>query len=512
MSRPCFVMVVLKLHGNIDMNKKIVIVGGGPAGLAAGIYSRLAGFDSLVLESHGLPGGLCTAWSRNNYTIDGCVHFIVGSGPGSAFHELWKELGVMDGVDPQNDFVYHNDFFHFRFADGREIRFSGDLEKFKKELIAFSPDDKKNILAFTSAVESLSGFEPPLDILKGFSNIIKAGIKSFPYLFSIFKWKNTSIEKFASRFKSRELREAFIRLWYPEYNMLYILLLLDWLRRKVAGYPKINSLGFSKLLEKQLLEKGGTIRYNSRVDKILFDNGKAIGVRLESGEEITGDYIINTAASPWSLNQLLGLSSGDNYPITPPLVHITYGSSYDFSNYESAACGLQLELQPPVEMTGEKRDFVLVHIYNFVDNLAPTGKTLVKVMFPTDYYFWKDLRDNNRPQYNKEKEKASAVVLEAMERYFPGFTQSVDMTDVATPVTFYRYTANQEGSLIAWGAVPGTPMMLKKTILGKKNLYLAGHWVMPGGGVPQAALSARHAVQAICLDEKIRCHFPASDC
>jgi len=90
-----------------------------------------------------------------------------------------------------------------------------------------------------------------------------------------------------------------------------------------------------------------------------------------------------------------------------------------------------------------------------------------------------------------------------MDRYFPGFSESVEMTDVATALTFHRYTSNQEGSLIAWGAVPKTPMMLPKTLPGINGLVLAGHWVMPGGGVPQAVLSGRHAVQLICRKERI---------
>ena len=93
---------------------RIVIIGGGVAGLSSGIYARRAGFEAVVLEKHNLPGGLCTAWKREAYTIDGCVHFIMGSGHGSALHEMWRELGVFETLDPEKDFVYHDDFFHNR--------------------------------------------------------------------------------------------------------------------------------------------------------------------------------------------------------------------------------------------------------------------------------------------------------------------------------------------------------------------------------------------------------------
>lgn len=80
--------------------KKIVIVGGGAAGLSAGIYARQAGFEAVILEKNTIPGGLCTTWKRNGYTIDGCVHLLMGSGKGSTFHKMWKELGVFETLDP----------------------------------------------------------------------------------------------------------------------------------------------------------------------------------------------------------------------------------------------------------------------------------------------------------------------------------------------------------------------------------------------------------------------------
>jgi phytoene dehydrogenase-like protein len=189
-------------------------------------------------------------------------------------------------------------------------------------------------------------------------------------------------------------------------------------------------------------------------------------------------------------------------------VHVVFGSSYEFPGYESAACGLQLELSPPIRMSGEERDFLLVHVYGFAEDLAPPGKVLVKAMYPTHYARWARLRAGGRG-YREAKKRAAAACIEAMERYFPGFGGSVEMTDVATPVTFHRYTENQLGSLIAWGAVPGAPMTLKRTVPGVERLVLAGHWRMPGGGVPQAALSGRHAVQWICRREGIAADWPA---
>jgi phytoene dehydrogenase-like protein len=485
--------------------KTVLIIGGGPAGLSAGSYCRMAGLEPIVFERHSLPGGLCTAWKRKGYTIDGCVHFIMGSGPGSSFHELWRELGVFDEVDPIDDFHYHDDFFHFRYANGNALRLETDLSKLEASLCSAYPGDAKTLRQFVEAVESLDGFSAPLDLLRGWKNTTHVARQALPYLKPLRRWQNTSIEAFSRQLRSRELREAFLRLWYPDYNMLYILLIMGWLGRRLAGYPQINSLGFSKILEKKMLERGGEVHYSTAVTRIVVESGRAQGVELESGEIVRGDHVIAAAASPETLGRLLpgARLKTPRIPITQPLVHVSLGSSYDFSGYESAACGLQLELEPRVEMAGEPRDFLLIHVYNFAHSLAPEGKTLVKAMFPTSYFRWSAAKSASPAHYAELKERDAQAVIEAIERYFPGFRSTVDMIDVATPVTFRDYTANQEGSLIAWGAVAGAPMMLPKTVPGIDGLLLAGHGVMPGGGVPQAALSARQAVQWICRREKI---------
>jgi len=50
------------------------------------------------------------------------------------------------------------------------------------------------------------------------------------------------------------------------------------------------------------------------------------------------------------------------------------------------------------------------------------------------------------------------------------------------------------------------PMMImgvKKKLPGLENLYMAGHWVEPGGTVTLAAASGRAAVQLICHQEGV---------
>ncbi|HEY4789533.1 MAG TPA: hypothetical protein VIH57_25960, partial [Bacteroidales bacterium] len=100
-------------------------------------------------------------------------------------------------------------------------------------------------------------------------------------------------------------------------------------------------------------------------------------------------------------------------------------------------------------------------------------------------------------------------VISELERRFERFGEQVEMIDVATPMTYKRYTGNWQGTYEGWLLTPKTMRTrMSKTLPGLHNFYMAGQWVEPGGGLPTAALSGRNVIQLIC--KKDRKKFNAS--
>ena len=64
-----------------NTKEKVIIVGGGIAGLSAGIYALKAGFEAEVYEKNAIPGGECMGWNRKGYHIDNCIHWLTGTDP-----------------------------------------------------------------------------------------------------------------------------------------------------------------------------------------------------------------------------------------------------------------------------------------------------------------------------------------------------------------------------------------------------------------------------------------------
>jgi hypothetical protein len=72
-------------------SKKVVIVGGGIAGLCAGVYARRCGCEVEVLEMSEPAGGLATS-RRRVITPSKPVHWVLVSSPKGPMYARWKEI------------------------------------------------------------------------------------------------------------------------------------------------------------------------------------------------------------------------------------------------------------------------------------------------------------------------------------------------------------------------------------------------------------------------------------
>jgi phytoene dehydrogenase-like protein len=158
-----------------------------------------------------------------------------------------------------------------------------------------------------------------------------------------------------------------------------------------------------------------------------------------------------------------------------------------------------IRLHEPIAVGEETIEQIMLRVFNYSDRFAPPGKTVVQASLETTWDTWSDLRESSEANYRAEKERVAAQVVERLEMQFPGLATQVEMTDVATPYTTWRYTRNHRGSYMGWLPTPRALLTtLPRTLPGLKDFYMAGQWVLPGGGVPTCLFSGRHAIQILC--------------
>jgi phytoene dehydrogenase-like protein len=491
-------------------DKSIAIIGAGIAGLSAGCYGQMSGYRTQIFELHDKPGGLCTSWKRKGYTFDGCIHWLVGSGAGTSFNHIWQELGAVQG----RQMIDHQEFLRVEGAGGKTFIVYTDIDRLEQHMKELAPADAGVIEEFADAVRLFTRFDMPVDKpreLYGPLDGLKLGVKMLPFLGAWRKYGKTSIQDFAACFSDPFLRQAFATVFdLPDFPVMAILMTLAWMHKRDAGYPIGGSLAFSRAIERRYLDLGGEIHYKSRVERILVENDRVVGVRLVDGTEYRADLVISAADGHATIFDMLEgkYVSGeirrcyDEWPIFQPLVQVSLGVARDLSGEPHM---VTYDLEKPITIAGEARERLGVKHYCYDPSLAPEGKSVVEVMYPSNYAHWKEIAQD-RERYEAEKKHIAITVLEQLDRRFPGFTDDVEVVDVATPLTYQRYTGNWQGSMEGWmintetmGVTMGKGM--RKTLPGLENFYMIGQWVEPGGGVPTAAMSARNVMQIICLQD-----------
>ncbi|MAG13691.1 MAG: hypothetical protein CMN78_03740 [Spirochaetales bacterium] len=115
----------------------VSIIGAGIAGLSAGCYLQMNGYQTKIFEMHDRPGGLASSWKRNGYLIQGGFPGLAGSSAGSPFYALWCELIEMSGVH----FLYQPTEDVFEFPDGKRFHVYSNLDRLEAYMNKISPQD-----------------------------------------------------------------------------------------------------------------------------------------------------------------------------------------------------------------------------------------------------------------------------------------------------------------------------------------------------------------------------------
>ena len=108
-----------------DRKEKVIVIGGGIAGLTAGIYALKAGYEAEIFEKNPVVGGECMGWSRKGYHIDNSIHWLTGTDPKTGLWETWKTVGA---IDENTEYADTSKFYSSR-TGGREVTLWNDLDK-----------------------------------------------------------------------------------------------------------------------------------------------------------------------------------------------------------------------------------------------------------------------------------------------------------------------------------------------------------------------------------------------
>ncbi|WP_299534457.1 NAD(P)/FAD-dependent oxidoreductase [uncultured Streptomyces sp.] len=502
---------------------RVIVVGAGVAGLSTGAYAQMSGLRTRVFEKHVLPGGCCTAWSRDGYLFDYCIEWLIGTAPGNDAHRVWRELGALDGKTI-TDFELFNRVVD---EDGRSVTFYNDPDRLEAHLLSVSPADARLIRSFCRDLRRFVDIElypfltaPDLRTVRERAATLRTVLPAFRLF-----WRTaaTPMHRFADRFEDPLLRRAFRNIFFqdPEgFPLLPYLFNMAAAHHGNAGFPQGGSLGLARSLEERYTGLGGTVTYRARTEEVLVENDRAVGIRLRDGRTYYAEHVVAACDGRTAVYGLLGGRYtgpridrlydellGRPGTLFPAVVSAFVGIRGDLPAGDAHSTTYLLPADDAARLPGALQHSLVVQLRSrYADGFAPAGKSVVHCTYFSDYAHWQTLRRTDRRAYRAEKRKVAAFVRDFLERQWPGAAGRIELVDVASPATTRRYTGNHDGSILAWKAFSDADDVAadlvgkdRMRLPGLSGFSMAGQWVGMGGLI-RAASTGRFAVQYLCAE------------
>jgi prolycopene isomerase len=236
--------------------------------------------------------------------------------------------------------------------------------------------------------------------------------------------------------------------------MLYMFLLHG------AYIPRFRSHEMSTAIETRIRDCGGSVEYNTRVDKIMVKNGRVSGVETAQGDKISTNHVICNASPTLAYNFLLHPKSEVPRIAFKNVNARTEGVSsfvvYLGLDESSEALGLtEYSYFICDHMDLEKHYASLSYLYKpqlqaciclnaAIPDCSPTGTTLLSLTSVYQVGVWEAVTPEN---YVQAKRKVAEQLIDQFERATKTrIRDRIEEIEIATPQTFGRYTGAYKGS------------------------------------------------------------------
>ncbi len=474
----------------------VIIIGAGLGGLHSGIYlqSKNPGLRTLIVEQNNYPGGYASGFTTKGFYFDTGAESVLAYEQGFAAATI-KEFDFshpFHKVEPIEAFYQEDKIFNM-FS--KPEKFIAEIKKHHpdqvegiKSLIQTSLKIMDEINANKLDHKALT-FKTMLKILFKYPYLRKYGFKTFKaYLEEfitdeeVFEYFNLYCLWFGLKFEevSAPLGAHILGLGFAE----------------GLDYPEGGFGAFANKLAEHFVSRGGTIKYNSSVSKIIVEKKTAKGVQLKDGTIIDSDFVIANS----DLHKTIFNFIGRKHLSRRYLKHIAnLRMSVSGILLYLGVEGIDLQEYPPHFIIGKCNGIIPnvregkfdlnglgIRIPSNADIKLKNGNkdSIVVLGFPP--YDWNDnwkigKNGERTKEYRQLKRELTEEIIAVVEKAIPGVSKHIVLKRLATPYTFERYNSSTKGG---WYG-PAFNQKLPSFKSPIKNLFFTGSNV-GGSGVGQA--------------------------
>lgn len=489
----------------------VIVIGSGIGGLVTATQLAAKGAKVLVLESYIIPGGSSGYFEREGYHFDVGASMIFGFGEKGTTNLLTRALAAVDmKLETLPDPVQ----IHYHLPQELEIKVHRDYEKFLQELTARFPQEEVGIRRFYDECWQVFNCLNAMELLS---------LEELGYLMRVFfqhpgaclglvKYLPQNAGDIARRYIQDPELLKFIDMecycWsvVPADLTPMINAGMVFCDRHYGGinYPKGGVGQIAQKLVEGLEKKAGEIRYKSKVQQILLEKGKAIGVELTNGEKYFAKRIVSNATRWDTFDKLLPAEVmpskekrwQQRYQKSPSFLSLHLGVKAEVLPIGTECHHILLENWADLE---KEQGTIFVSIPTLLDpDLAPEGHHIIHAFTPSWLEEWQNLSPQD---YEAKKEAAAERLIDRLEVIFPGLNAALDYQEVGTPRTHRRFLNRQDGT---YGPIPQRKlagllgMPFNRTAI--SGLYCVGDSTFPGQGLNAVAFSGFACGHRIAVD------------
>ena len=489
------------------MDYQVLIIGGGLSGLTAGALLSKRGLKVGVIDKNYNPGGACGIFKRKGAIFDQGAAMLYGFGPrGFNAHRF-----VFNQLEEPIDIIKHDLLYRVNY-DGRRIDFCQDLEAFVGHLGEAFPEEKEGISRFYKDMAKIyrhvmqenPSYTTPdeVDPATSLKQLLKHPVSYLKFISYLNRSARSLLEGY---FKGTAIFNFFDKMtstycYATVEEAPAILASVMFIENHVGGsyYPFGSTLNLPGKLEKVIEENGGDMLLEQEVVEILFEEGKAAGVRLVDGSIIMAEEVLYTG-TVWALyDKLIPASvSTEAERSWAASLEPTYPSVVLYALVRREA--IPKDTQPVEMLVGNPESIdeseVTAYIFSIEDQTLCDGDHHVITAIGPSLGNWKGLTDD---QYQERKNQETERLLGVLEKRFPGLKNSVEYKELATPRTIEYYLNKKDGSVAGPKQMLGQHMFKRLHTRSRwPNLYFSGESTIMGTGTPTVTTSAISASNVI---------------
>ncbi|MCP5067089.1 MAG: NAD(P)/FAD-dependent oxidoreductase [bacterium] len=509
----------------------VIVIGSGLAGLLAGNGLARKGYRVLMLEEHSIPGGCTTNFERKGYRFEASNHVMNGCERGGMTYAQLEKVGAHERAE----FIKIHSFGRqIDEIKGTNYELPWATDAHVEMLIENFPDEEEGIRGYYArfgpmAEALLSTYAPQDPDDKAQQERVRDAVAEFGALAG--KTGKQVLDEYVSHPELIRLMSAIPSgfLGTPcEEVAAGMLIMTEMVFRANGGsayYPKGGSGQLSQVLADHFEDNGGELQYNRRVTEIVFEDGRAAGVIARKRK---GQYISAQARAVVCAADLTALVSQmcpqGTFPAeyvksieesVPSMsaVMLFLGLDIDVRDYGIHECKLSRAWgaadvgtmfgEAALEADYSQLPIGSVTIYSNMDpTCCPEGKSVVAMLVLGVPEVFEPLLGRGRQRgraYKEKKQEISAQLLATATRTLgiPDLEEHVEVLELATPLTIERFTGNRGGAYVGWKYTPAQAEGGFPQTSPVENLILAGHWVVPGGGVCNAMAGGNNAAELV---------------